>query len=741
MVSIWRTAIAKEDGDADVKEAVIHALAFRRADRHVVEVLKGADNKVFDRVVAVGLIDDVSDAVVQTKLEAARQRRKAIASNYERLQSIMISEVDQDHVPEVTAIVSEMEIDHKRDDTHLFYEMRKRYPRALAEGLLSRVREGRSLFHGADDILGSAGFALEDDKLVEIALAETRGHDVRAEAAASTLGPAAVGRMIEAYLEAKKRVSDFNGKFDQAASDRYHDLRARIEHTPGASLIAAVQARGREADNDEIAELGGLLSRQSEREDERARPFTADGLATIAELVQQWGERMLASGDAASRDQVASLATLISHVPSVALLPLLKRLLDDNLRRYRAFREEAEANGWHHGKALNEARTPHTHEYMRAFLSINAPETAALMEEYLADEHFGKLAANVLAQQWTEANEPKDDRKVGGDVQFSRVAERRAARATHPAETSAEAEAIFRVIDTLITDESTVAQRNLAVDLGIIGARQPHGQREATIDKLISLAPRQARAALLRNLILSGEEVDIELIAIGVAEVLDAAKAETWILTQHDAYQLREWLRLLPFADQPTEALPVLRRLPEAQRTPQMLEEVVGALADAPSNDAEQVLFKLAEEDPRLYANHRWRDTVLRMGTSSAARRFIDLTAEGVFNGGTIDSWHLARQIGGLTREYPELRSHICGLLKDGVTTPGLTLLAQAFAESPDTEGLLLLIRFEMEQKRPLVSWHTLEKIVTERVPSENWKGAYDVVPVPAIELRKRPWG
>src|SRR4029077_21189869 len=137
-------------------------------------------------------------------------------------------------------------------------------------------------------------------------------------------------------------------------------------------------------------------SRQSEGEDERARPFRADALATIAELAQHWGERMLAAGDGASRWQIASLASLISHAPSVALLPLLKRLLDNNLRRYRAFCEEAEENGWSPGKAMNEARMPTTHEYVRAFRSIKGPETAALMAEYLADQHFGQLAASVL---------------------------------------------------------------------------------------------------------------------------------------------------------------------------------------------------------------------------------------------------------------------------------------------------------------------------------------------------------
>src|SRR3546814_502059 len=123
-----------------------------------------------------------------------------------------------------------MEIDRERDgEIHLLYEARKRYPEALAKGLLRRVREHRELFYGADDILAAAGFALEDDALLGIALEETSRHDDRAEAAASVLGPNAVGRLIDAYLEAGKVVRDASGKYDQAAGDRYHDLRARIE--------------------------------------------------------------------------------------------------------------------------------------------------------------------------------------------------------------------------------------------------------------------------------------------------------------------------------------------------------------------------------------------------------------------------------------------------------------------------------------------------------------------------------
>lgn len=732
------TAITKDDPDPEVKAAVIDALAFRLADRHIADVLGGADEKTFDLVAHKNFVDEATDEYVKRGIEAARERqRKQGVSAYNRLHTILSAQSDEDLSGELTAIIAEMEIDKKQDaEVQLLYEARNRYLRAIADGLLLRVRAGRTLFYGADDLLASAGFNLEDDALLEIALSDAGRYDDRAEAAASVLGPRAVGRMIESILEAKKHLRDVSGKYNQAAGDRYQDLLARIAHSPGASLIAAAHARSAKAGNEEMADLAELISRHPTGNSARGRPFDANALAAIHSFAEDWGKQMLSSGDA-TRLQLSSIATLASHAPSVNLLRLLKQLLDENLRRYRAFREAAKATGWRQGNARDEASSPHTHEYQRAFHAINAPETAALMREYLHDEHFGQPAALVLAAQWIAANEPSDGELFRSGVDFSRVEKRRAARANDPAATSTEADAIFSTIEPLIADEATEDQKKHAVALGIVAARLPHGQRDATIQKLISLAPRQSRAALLQNLILSGESIDIEMIKNGLAEVFEAAKAQSWILSK-DGYELKEWLRLLPFANPPAEAFAVVRGLPDDVRTVDRLEEMVTAFGTAPGDEAEQVLFQLAEADPKLYLKHAWRNAVIRRRTQSAARQFVDLAANGAFEVKGADHWLMAQQIGYLIGEHFELRTHVYQLLKNGATTPGLALLAEAVAECPDADGLLLLIKIEIEPKRSFISWHTIVKVVTEHVPSENWESPYNIVSVPAVELRRK---
>ncbi len=733
------TEIARIDGNPELKAAVVDALAFRRADRHVADLLTDASEAIYDILAEKGHLEDIAVDAVQQELRRACERREAAGlSPFQQLHSLLDAPSGKGHDAHVTELIANMEINRKSDgERHLLYEVRRRWPQALAEGLLRRLREQRELFFGTDDILAAAGFALEDDALLGIALEETSRHDDRADAAASVLGPNAVGRLIDAYLAAGKVVRDASGKYDRAAGDHYHGLRDRIGHTPGVSLVAAVQARAADAENEEIVQLAELFSRETNGDEERARPFSEEALAVIGALARQWAERMLAGGNE-MRWRVATIATMMSRAPSVAHLPLLKRMLDDNLHRYRAFREKAAASGWKDRDAVHEAQHQHMHEYQRAFLAINAPETASLMREYLTDEHFGELAARVLAAQWFEANEPKENKKILIGVDFSRVKARREARASNPTATSIEAEAILSAIETLIVDGSSDAQVKLAIALGIAGARLPHGQRGATIRKLISLAPRQARAALLLSLLLSGEDIDIKLVADGIAETFEAAEKETWILTQSDAYQLRDWFRLLPFAAPVTDLPAIVRGMPDAQRHPQMLEEMVRGLGNSSSGDAEDVTFTLAEDDPRLYQNHAWRATALSFGTVSAARRIVDLTVSGALDSKSHDRRHWQRELGGLISEFSEVRAYVHDLLKDGPTTKQLASLAGAVAEDPGTDGVLMLIDFELETGRPFITWQSIQSVVTEHVPAENWEGAYALVPVPAVELRRK---
>ena len=592
--------------------------------------------------------------------------------------------------------------------------------------MLKRLREGRELFYGADDILAASGIVVEDDALLEMVLYPQEQIDIRAEAAASVLGPVSVGKLIDAKLAVNAEIKKL-GKYEKALSDRYHCLGDGIAHAPGASLIAAIQARGA-ASNEDIRELAELLCRNDE-EGDRGRPFPLETHATIAQLAEQWGERLIASGDDATRSQLSAIADLIRHFPSVAMLPLLQRLLDEELRRYRGFRQKAEAESWQ-GQAANEARMLHTNTYQHAFTAIKAPETTALMIGYLPDEHFGESAALVLKVQWILANEPIVEQRARGNVDFSRVEELRTGR---PTLTCKEAEAIFNAIAPLIAEGATEAQRHHAIKLAIQGVRLPHGERRNTINALLLIAPQAARSNLVLNLVLSGEMVPLSVVKAGINDVFEDAKQRPWILDE--GWQLKAWLRLLPFTDHCAQLADVIAALPPRQREPYFLEEMIRATEHVQPQSIEEALFKLAENDQAFYGNHAWRDAIRCRGTLTSARRYLDLVIEDKID--ARDNWQTSQEIAGLLNTHSDLRKYAYELLKQD-TPPKAELLARAVADGDDREGLLLLVELENKLRKPLISWQTIQGAVTEHVPSEHGRGAFEVQPVAATELRQR---
>lgn len=731
------SVITCRDPDPTVQARVVEALAFRRADHHIAEILRDASDSTLDLVAAKSILDEVTDKDVREALKRARARSASNEiSDDGRLRAIVQASDSEDHDDELADLVATIAINKTHSLTiDLIRVAATRHPATVARGLVARLHAGRALFSGADDLLASAGIISEDDALLAIALTDPTNRDNRADAAASLLGPRAAGRLVDAFLDKDSRLQA-DGHYEGAIREASTGLRRRIAHVSGTSLVAAVLERSHSAESTRLTQLVQLLTRSTDMAPERSRPFDADSRAIIRRLVTEWGNRMLVAGDA-TRSQTAALAQLAESVPDETLLPILAMLLDDELRRYRVFHAEAEAAGWQRGAAADQARTLYTGQYYRAFVAIPSPHTATIMKGYLTDVHFGELAAQVLAEHWRIANEPPTDRYLLSGVDFSLVKEKRKARASNPDRTSMEADAIFAAAERLATGEATEEQNRLAVALGTIASRLPHGQRAGTIRRLVALASRRKRPDLLLNLVLSGEDIDLEVVAAGIDETLEAAKTAAWILTQSDGYELKAWLRLLPFVGRVMDTLPVLRALPPAQREPRFLAAMVDTFPHAPAPDAEDALFSLAEEDSRFYVDYHWRHTAMRFGTPSSAHRVIDLAALGMFSHERYD-WDTMHALANLIASFPDARTHAYRLLESDGVMPGHVLLAVAVSESPDENGLLLLARLEQEQTIGSIEERTVERVITTHIPSEGWSGAYDVVPVPANGLRQR---
>lgn len=727
------TAIAKSEPDPGVKFEIVTSLAFRRADRHVSEILANADDPTCDRLVAEDWADQLGEAAETPSMRAAIARHIGDGDTPDqRLKRLVEGDVSDANGEAIASIVASIDIPRDQaPELRLIRAALQRYPNHVAKGYLERVRTGRALFRGTDHVLASTGVSVDDDALLEIALAGARPDD-RARAAVSALGPQSLAKLIARVLEAEARVVDAQGRYDSAAADYHHQLQDRLAHASGANLVTAIQARAAQASPTEAVSLANLISCHPADQELGDRPFDQAARNGIAALAEEWGARMLQPG-AATRIQIEAIASLAKAARAPSLLLLLKRMLDDNITRYTAFREEAAAENWRDSPAVREAQRPLFGEYQGIFLAVDSPDVSAAMYGYLRDPHFGSYAAQILAARWLRENEPSDDRFID----FSSVVKKRHDFTANSA-SSAEADAILAVCEELLAAETDDGAKKRAVELGIVAARLPHGRRDGLFTRLLALASRESRALLLLNLVLSGETISADLVTQGVGELLAAATTQAWLLSDAEGYRAKYWLRLLPFIDRPGEALAVIRSLPPAQRSPMFLEEAVSGYAFAPDAAAEEVLFALATEDPRFYANARWRDAAFDRKTAPAVRRLIDLTASGAFQRDQSGGWDITRRLGASIAAFPELLPHAKQVLNAHGEVPGRAMLVQALAEGADADCLLAVTEYELARGVRVSSWRSVRSAVTRHVPSQSWQGAYDVVPAPTSELRKR---
>lgn len=736
----FATALAKSDADSDVQVSVITALLFRRADHHVVEILRGVSDATLDQLALRGVLDedDISDAQSIERLRLAKQRVAEAENDFDRLQRIARTPRDEQQEIALFDLLSRMKIaGEDQRVSSLVRQLQIHYPEVVAKALLARVREGRAVFYGAADVVSAARLVVDDEALLRVAQEDLGEYSQQAFIAASVLGPRSAAAILDRLfeLDPKRKVGN---EWNHEIGKLFHNLERRLALASAESILEAVVQRSADASVTQIALMAEVLVICRRQNSTDGRPFTPQSRETACSLVEDWARRMLASG-VATRSQTVSLARLAACAASDGLLPVLQALLDDNLQRLRAFRAQAEAEHWRHGEATNEARSPHTHEYARAFLQIPGPDTRHILNGYLGDLDFGEDAAGVLAEHWRLANEPMlDEARMFGRPVFSQLAAARARLEAMPDWACEEADAIFKVIQGCL-DAATVEWQRHAIALGIRAVRIPHGKSRDVVERLLAVAPRQARRSLLMNLALSGAVLPLDEVSRGINETLDAAKEQPWILTQSDGYELRQWLQFLPLTEKPLLGLDHLHSLPDAFKHPTMLEDVVLACQSLPGDDNAQCLLKLAEQFPEVLTHHRWHNAVFQLAMESAdvAQRLVALASQGAFVKRNPDRWFTARGFAQLIEAHPQVRAQVYELLADGPTSEGLLMLAEAVSETPDTLGLMLLLKAETLMRRRFADYRAVEHVATERIPSSNLSGAFEILPAPVADLRR----
>ena len=276
--------------------------------------------------------------------------------------------------------------------------------------------------------------------------------------------------MIDAAIELSDEMRASPANATQAARDRFYELLGRTSVTRPSAFGQAILDRAATRSFSRIQMLVDLVARHGDDED-RQEPLLPDGelLRSLIASVHSWVDALLESRDS-TRYQFADVARAIGRLGRLELLPDLKRLLDEDLTRWRLSREARAARVQAGGTNMSDAAHSYVLQYRQAFAAIGGEEAARLMANYLDDSDFSFDAACVLKAVWDRAQNTPKSSFFSSRPDFSEVVARRDERrvAIAPLPTSPYAETIFSAIRRLTQPGTDASAQLLAIKLARI---------------------------------------------------------------------------------------------------------------------------------------------------------------------------------------------------------------------------------------------------------------------------------
>ncbi len=739
------TLLAKNDESAEVQKSVIESLLFRHADRFVKDILEAAPDEVWRSLAKKWHPHEFADPQVSARMEKeAADLLVAETDPRQTLNTLLAPNIrDPDTALKVRKLVEKIDFSDKSQDNrwlaHRAYEL---YPEEVVGALVVMLERGKPVPFGSDEILLTSNVIIDNGPLVDCVL-QNSGEGSTAETTVSIVGPKTIGQLIDQMFGVHATIKTNNGRYDKTLSDEYYRLTAWISKTKADSFIQAVLERAATEKPVEITLLADLISRHGGSVERGPLRLDASAYGRVTAAVQRWAEILLASPEA-TRAQFAEIAQAAERLESPALVPVLQKLLSEDLaRRKRALEELAEARK-NRRQIDNDAHMCWTLQYRRAFAAIGDDHTVQLMKAYLPDPDFGIDASYVLKSVWKKSQPVEHESGfIRSWPDFSVVPDEYAQRQSRTGgETQAFVNDILAVVDDLTKPGADDADYRHALNLAAVAFSMPYVDKADTIASLLRLPlPAFDKQDLLTVLVLSGETIPVVVVLQGFNELLEKAKTNPWMLQEQDGWRLNAWLRLMPFTEKSGSILEVLARLEDHNLEPKRLRGLLSALSYAPSAEAENVLSELAKRDERFLNEYDWLAALTNRNTLSAARILLDLVCNESFPGrrGSHDRMDFGRKLSAFIISHEQFRKEVYDRFPSVADGSAKSVLEYAIANAADAEGILLMARdgaVQGKRFRDTSLYSALCHVLIGQTPIES-SGIQQLYSLPATELRK----
>jgi hypothetical protein len=696
------TDLAIADPSPIIQAEIVQYLQFRRADRHVARLLRGALDETWALVAKRGYAEEIRDPTIAARLSDERKKLiQGLSNPLEKLGLLLEqSAAYQGRDEAIAEVIAEPNFS-VRDQNGLstLYAAQNRAPAAVRQAMHRRLELGLELPFDAADLLHQLP-VVEDGPIATLVLDDT-GDKREARQAAILVGPKTVESLLGKYVTCTHALK--TARIDNALNDRYRRLSDRITATRISSFIPALVANVDQEYPAVISALASLISQHGDDSEDRnaALQIPAPFKDQIVGLIRRWVETV-ATSPTGKRHHLYPLANAIGRLAYPELIPELTRLLDEDTVRLQEAREgfqQAQRRG--DIEATSDARMIYGNQYQGAFVRIGGDTAARAAMAYLENPLFSVEAALVLMaianDQSSVPAPPLRPFPSFGNVAAARAA--RAARAA-PGAPSISETAIFEAIVHLGQPDRDRESQLRAIRLGGIALMMPHTNRDKEIAALMALPqPLNAKRELLLAMALDGLVLDASLIMQAIDDWLqDAGKNErnAWHKRQH-TWEIEPWLELLPFTNCPRSVVEGMGKVKEfyGPGHRQHFDRVVSAVANVPGADGEALLAELARAHKDIATDYTWTRAILARDTASAAIMCLELVTDGVLGKGphATDSRQLARQIAPLVERHPDLEAELRKRYGRKVDGPGRNLIENLFGETGDGDDVIEMVK------------------------------------------------
>jgi hypothetical protein len=738
------TEIARTDASSSVQAVVIEALRFRRAHRFVAGLLATVSDDVWQRIGQVG------DANIPDPAFAERIRRehaRFIASEpnpVRRLQRLLMA---RDEGLTLTSEIGPL-IEcstfsaNEQNAASIVHEAYNVAPHEVTTALLHRLEAGLELPFRTADLLRASGVALDAGPLVDIVL-QAGGSRRVVSAAASAVGPATVGKLIDQLLLMICEMNAPSMPIPDSLRERYEEVQERIANASTASLVGAIIVRPAQT-ADEIQLLAHLIARH-DAPYEQPRLQVPNALCqNLIATVCRWSEALMASPES-SRGQLAEVAGAMGRIGASEFVPSLQKMLAEDRKRWQETREEFLAAPSRDVRIRSDAQNSHSLIYGRAFASIGGDPVIKLMKDYLGDSGyygFGVTAASALRDIWKRDNAPGNGFTPQPDFSEARV--RRQIRQDRPESvpSSPFADAILDVVNGLMTPGANDETQRHVLQLAEVGLSMPYSAHGDLINRLLQLQqPVQLKKNILTALATAGEVIPSSLVFEGIQALITASVANRWQLENQNWWQMENWLALLPFTERPALIFEALALLGPNPVPPHRLRGLLTALGYSPSEQADEVLKTLAQDNRAFHYTHEWLAALGKRDTPAARRILLELVCEGVYDAEPrpVDAWSLARKLASDIARDSDLRRAIYDRCENQPGGPGSQILQAAIADAADGDGVLLLLRCQARQGKTVLGplGTAIRHVAEGSRPSPYGTNSREMFSVGVPQLRK----